>query len=429
MQGGAPLPRADADGGAPRTAGLVVEHLSFERGGRRVVDDVSFTVGPGRMLAVVGLSGAGKSTLLSLLAGFEAPSSGAIAMAGRAWVCDARLGHGGVGASDVGARVVPTARMVPTAARSIGMSFDDAALHEHLTVWENLDSAAIPRGEPQERRASRVKGLAESLGLAALLARRPATLSAGERRRVAVGRAFIRSPELVLLDEPFANLDRGNRFTVRQMVRELQRATGAIAIVVTHDPTDALAIADDMLVLVDGRVRAHGAAVDVAMRPPDLEVAQLVDDLGMHAIELAGGSALASGGDALASGGAPATSGGAPPTSGGHSGCSLSPAFRARLHARAGDAPVLLGIRPWHVRAARDGGGAAALSIHARVIAHEPAGLFTDVIAVRADGRALRARVAAAEAQELPIGAPACFEVHEEDVHLFRGPWPGQRLA
>jgi hypothetical protein len=81
------------------------------------------------------------------------------------------------------------------------------------------------------------------------------------------------------------------------------------------------------------------------------------------------------------------------------------------------------------VRAARDGGGAAALSIHARVIAHEPAGLFTDVIAVRADGRALRARVAAAEAQELPIGAPACFEVHEEDVHLFRGPWPGQRLA
>jgi len=395
MSGGAPLHRDGAVGGARGAAGLVVEHLTFERRGRRVVDDVSFTLGPGRMLAVVGLSGAGKSTLLSLIAGFEQPSAGAIALGGESW-----------------------AHALPAAERSIGMSFDDAALHEHLTVWENLDSAAIPRGEPRERRASRVKGLAESLGLGALLTRLPATLSAGERRRVAVGRAFIRSPELVLLDEPFANLDRGNRFTIRQMVRELQRSTGAMAIVVTHDPTDALAIADDMLVLIDGRVRAHGPAVEVAMRPPDLEVAQLVDDLGMHAIEIP---------PVDAAGGAPHAD------SAERSGCSLSPAFGGRVRALGSGAAVLLGVRPWHVRPmageSRDAEDPPALQLRARVIAHESAGLFTDVIAVRADGRALRARVAARDAQELPIGAVGCFAVHEEDVHLFRGPWPGARLA
>ena len=206
-----------------RGGGLSIEGVSFERrgtrGALRVLDSVSFALEPTRLLAIVGPSGAGKSTLLSLIAGFESPAAGAIRCNGDEWTTRA------------------------PSERSIGMSFDDAALHEHLTVAENLDSAAMPRNEPRERRASRVNALADSLGLAALVSRKPATLSAGERRRVAIGRAFIRSPELVLLDEPFANLDRANRFVVRQLVRELQRSTGAMAIVVTHDPPDALAIA------------------------------------------------------------------------------------------------------------------------------------------------------------------------------------------
>jgi len=364
-----------------RGGGLSIEGVSFERrgtrGALRVLDSVSFALEPTRLLAIVGPSGAGKSTLLSLIAGFESPVSGAIRCNGDEW----------------------TARA--PSERSIGMSFDDAALHEHLTVAENLDSAAMPRNEPRERRASRVNALADSLGLAALVSRKPATLSAGERRRVAIGRAFIRSPELVLLDEPFANLDRANRFVVRQLVRELQRSTGAMAIVVTHDPTDALAIADDLLVLIAGKVRAHGAARDIAARPNDLEVAQLVDDLGMHVIECTSDGRAA--------------------------GCAFKPAFMQHAQAAAAGAPLLLGIRPWHLRVGTP--AAPSIAIEAKVLAHEPAGLFTDVIAARGDGRTLRARLHAAEAQELPTGEFARFHAHEADVHLFAGPWPGSRIG
>jgi ABC-type sugar transport system ATPase subunit len=365
-------------------SGLSVRGLGFARRGIRVLDGVSFELAPGRLLAVVGLSGAGKSTLLSLIAGFERPSEGEVSFAGRSFA--------GLSPAD----------------RSIGMAFDDAALHEHLTVRANLDSAALPRAEPAERRHARVRALADSLGLAALLDRMPATLSAGERRRTAVGRAFIRGGELVLLDEPFANLDRGNRFAIRQAVRELQRSTGATTIVVTHDPTDALAIADDFLVLIDGRQRAFGPAADVAARPVDLEVAQLVDDLGMHAIEL----------DAR----------GESPD------CALRPGFRDEALQRAGGAAVTLGIRPWHIRPQQalttppSDAAARAVVMQARVVAHEPAGVFTDVIALRSAGRALRARLSAAEAQDLPIGSTARLTVDERDIHLFAGPWPGRRV-
>ena len=138
--------------------GLSMDSVRFERGGRVIVRDVSFRLRPGRILAVVGPSGAGKSTLLSLIAGFERPSGGTIACHG------ANLDR------------------QATSERAIGMAFDDAALHEHLTVAQNLDSAAIPRGEPRERRGARVRAIAETLGITPLLDRKPATLSAGERR-------------------------------------------------------------------------------------------------------------------------------------------------------------------------------------------------------------------------------------------------------
>lgn len=367
--------------------GLSLQGVRFERGGALVLDDVSFSLGAGRLLAVLGLSGAGKSTLLSVIAGFERPTRGAVHFAGRELTDLAPLD------------------------RCIGMSFDDAALHEHLTVRGNLDAAALPRREPTERRRARVRSLAENLGIAPLLERLPATLSAGERRRTAVGRAFIRGGSLVLLDEPFANLDRGNRFAIRQAVRELQRATGATTIVVTHDPTDALAIADDFLVLVGGQARAFGPAVEISARPPDLEVAQLVDDLGMHAIEL----------DAL----------------GRSADCVVEESFRARIVERAGGAPSMLGFRPWHVRIGAVPTG--SVIIHARVLAHEPAGVFTDVILQRSAGRALRARLPNGTcadidgdhgaAQELPIGSAVVLSVHERDAHLFVGPWPGRRVG
>ena len=200
-------------------------------------------------------------------------------------------------------------------------------------------------------------------------------------------------------------------------MRDGQRSSGATTIVVTHDPTDALAIADDLLVLINGRVRAFGPAAEVASRPIDLEVAQLVDDLGMHVITLTDEQLTRSTVDDASD---LATTQ-----------CWFAPAFTERIHGAMDgmnhDGTVLLGIRPWHIRvgAPRE----PSIVLDAKLIAREGAGIFTDLIAQRADGRVLRARVDAHEAQDLPMHAITRFHVHERDVHLFAGPWPGMRLA
>jgi ABC-type sugar transport system ATPase subunit len=373
-------PGADAGADAANASGLRVDGVSFARDARTVLDRVSFGVARGRVVAVLGPSGAGKSTLLSLIAGFERPNAGTIAFDDADW------------------------RALDPVARCVGVSFDDAALHEHLSVAENLDLAAHPLGEDAPTRRARVAEMARALGVEALLSRRPSSLSAGERRRVSLGRAFVRRPQLALLDEPFANLDRANRFAVRGLIRALQRSTGSTTIVVTHDPTDALAIADDLLVLVGGRVRAHGPAVAVAARPADLEVAQLVDDLGMESIALADGRAPA--------------------------GCELSAAFAAsvasRLAAR-GLREARLGVSPWRLALARSI-ESAALLVEATVEAKEPAGAFTDLVARLGDGTSVRARLRTEEAQDLPPGERVRLAARSEDLHLFGGPSPCIRL-
>jgi ABC-type sugar transport system ATPase subunit len=188
------------------------------------------------------------------------------------------------------------------------------------------------------------------------------------------------------------------------MVRELQRSTNATTIVVTHDPTDALAIADDLMVLVRGELRAFGPASDIADRPPDLEVAQLVDDLGMHVVEIAANGVCT---DARIS--------------------QNLVRELAERRARAGIAtPTLVGMRPWQIRVGAP--TQSSIELDAKLLACEPAGLFADLIALRSDGRTLRARVPRANAQELPIGSRVSFHIYERDVQFFAGPWPGKRL-
>jgi ABC-type sugar transport system ATPase subunit len=373
-------PGADAGADAANASGLRVDGVSFARDARTVLDRVSFGVARGRVVAVLGPSGAGKSTLLSLIAGFERPNAGTIAFDDADW------------------------RALDPVARCVGVSFDDAALHEHLSVAENLDLAARPLGEDAATRRARVAEMARALGVEALLSRRPSSLSAGERRRVSLGRAFVRRPQLALLDEPFANLDRANRFAVRGLIRALQRSTGSTTIVVTHDPTDALAIADDLLVLVGGRVRAHGPAVAVAARPADLEVAQLVDDLGMESIALADGRAPA--------------------------GCALSAEFAASVASRLAARDLRearLGVSPWRLALAPSV-EPAALLVEATVEAKEPAGAFTDLVARLGDGTSVRARLRTEEAQDLPPGERVRLAARSEDLHLFGGPSPCIRL-
>jgi ABC-type sugar transport system ATPase subunit len=362
--------RADADADAAAGGGLRVEDVSFARGSRAVLDRISFSANRGRLVAVLGPSGAGKSTLLSLLAGFEQPVSGRIGFDGVDW-----------------------APLKPVE-RDVGVSFDDAALHEHLTARENLDLAARPLGESAAARHARIDELARALGIEPLMARRPASLSAGERRRVSLGRAFVRRPKLALLDEPFANL-----------IRELQRTSGATTLVVTHDPTDALSIADDLLVLIDGRVRAFGPALAVAARPVDLEVAGLVDDLGMESVALVDGCAPA--------------------------GCVLSSELAASIRRRLaahGARDGRLGVSAWRLSPTPVTEGVAGISIDAALEAREPAGEFTDLIVRLESGDSLRARVRATDAQELPTRARVRLAARIEDIHLFRSDPQGKRL-
>jgi molybdate transport system ATP-binding protein len=182
-----------------------------------------------RAVAVVGPSGAGKSTLLRVLAGVERRATGRVAVGGRTWLD-----------SEGGTFVEPWERRV-------GWVPQDDLLFPHLTVAENLGFAGAGRGE--------VEQTAELLAVGALLDRRPRNLSGGERQRVALGRALLAKPVLLLLDEPFSALDRPLRLDLVRRVRELAERAAMMLVLVSHDEADAAALADERWMLAGGVLR------------------------------------------------------------------------------------------------------------------------------------------------------------------------------
>ena len=182
-----------------------------------------------RTIAVVGPSGAGKSTLLRALAGVERRATGWIAVGGRTWLDSAR------------------ATFVEPWERRVGWVPQDDLLFPHLTVAENMAFAGAARAQVEET--------AELLAVAPLLDRRPRNLSGGERQRVALGRALLARPELLLLDEPFSALDRPLRLDLVRRVRDLAERSAMMVVLVSHDESDAAALAEERWLLVDGMLR------------------------------------------------------------------------------------------------------------------------------------------------------------------------------
>jgi molybdate transport system ATP-binding protein len=182
-----------------------------------------------RAVAVVGPSGAGKSTLLRVLAGVERRATGRIVVGGRTWLDSAR------------------STFVEPWERRVGWVPQDDLLFPHLTVAENLGFAGAARAE--------IEQTAELLAVAGLLDRRPRNLSGGERQRVALGRALLAKPQLLLLDEPFSALDRPLRLDLVRRVRELAERAAMMLVLVSHDEADAAALADERWMLVDGVLR------------------------------------------------------------------------------------------------------------------------------------------------------------------------------
>ena len=216
--------------------------------------DISFSLAEGEILCLLGASGCGKSTLLRLIAGVERPDAGEIALAGR------MLAGPGV--------------FVEPEARDIGFMFQDYALFPHLSVAENV--AFGLRGWSRAAVQTRVAEVLALAGVEALAARYPHMLSGGESQRVALARALAPRPRLLLMDEPFSNLDQGLREAVRAETLAALRGLGMAAILVTHDPAEALALADRLVLMRAGRIEAVADPRSLYHLPPTLYAARFL---------------------------------------------------------------------------------------------------------------------------------------------------------
>jgi iron(III) transport system ATP-binding protein len=223
--------------------------LSKKFGHTQAVTSVSFSLTRGRFLALLGPSGCGKTTTLRLLAGFEPPDSGTIS-----------IGDQRVFGPDV---------FVPPEKRSVGMVFQEYALFPHLSVTDNV-AYGLPRNTNKKRRVAEVL---ELVGLSGMGHRMPYELSGGQQQRVALARALAPNPQLILLDEPFSNLDSGLRNQLRAEVRRILRQAGATVIFVTHDQEEAFSLADEVAVMMDGGIVQSGSPRDLYRHPINRDIA------------------------------------------------------------------------------------------------------------------------------------------------------------
>jgi iron(III) transport system ATP-binding protein len=233
---------------------LEVQGLHHGYNGAEVVRGLDFALPRGAIGCLLGPSGCGKTTVLRCIAGFEAIRAGSIRL-------------NGVLVSGPGA-------MLPPERRHIGMVFQDYALFPHLTVERNIAFAL--HALPAAGRAARVRELAELTGLAAVLGSYPHELSGGQQQRVALARALAPRPELLLLDEPFSNLDVDLRERLSLEVRDIIKASGATAVLVTHDQHEAFAVADEIGVMHEGRIVQWDSAYNLYHRPASRFVADFV---------------------------------------------------------------------------------------------------------------------------------------------------------
>ncbi|MDQ6715597.1 MAG: ABC transporter ATP-binding protein [Actinomycetota bacterium] len=245
--------RPDRSVGVP--AALRVD-ASVERGGFRLT--VAFEVAPGEVVAVLGPNGAGKTTLLRTLAGLTAVTTGRI-----------RLGETVLDDVETGVFVNPERRPV-------GLVFQNYRLFPHLSVLDNVGFAVRSRGGGRGASRRHAAGWLDRLDLTGLAARRPTEISGGQAQRVALARALASAPDLLLLDEPLSALDAQTRLDVRTQLRLHLAGFAGPVLIVTHDPLEAMVLADRLLVIEDGVVVQEGTPAEVARRPATQYVARLV---------------------------------------------------------------------------------------------------------------------------------------------------------
>jgi sulfate transport system ATP-binding protein len=222
---------------------IVLEGIGKSFGDVTALEDVSATIAPRTLTALLGPSGCGKSTLLRLIAGFERPDRGRILIDGE------------------------DATGIPLGKRDVGFVFQNYALFPHLTVAENIAFGLNVRKLPRAATDARVGELLALIGLDGYGKRRPHELSGGQRQRVALARALAASPRILLLDEPFGALDLQVRKELRTWLRSLHEQTHVTTLIVTHDADEAMELSDQLVVLAKGRVQQSGAPRRVYEQP------------------------------------------------------------------------------------------------------------------------------------------------------------------
>ncbi len=328
---------------------LRLENLCKSFGTAAVLKNIDLTVEEGEFVVFVGPSGCGKSTLLRVIAGLEDATSGTVEIDGRA-VND-----------------------TPPSKRGIAMVFQSYALYPHLSVRDNMALGLKQERQPRAVIEERVGKAVRMLDLEAHVDRRPADLSGGQRQRVAIGRAIVREPKLFLFDEPLSNLDASLRVNTRVEIAELHRNLGASMIYVTHDQTEAMTLADRIVVLRDGAVEQIGSPMELYNDPANRFVAGFLGSPSMNFLD--------------------ASIAGAPPGE-------------------------TIGIRPEHLRIVPSG------RIRGRVTHVEQLGGDTNILTRTDAGEAVTVRLFG----QHPSNVGQSIELDFDDDHAFRFDQTGARL-
>ena len=258
-------------------ADIILDGVSKSFGHVKVIDKLSLTVGAGEFVVFLGPSGSGKSTLLRMIAGLESIDEGRLVIGGR-----------------------ESHRLAP-GQRGVAMVFQNYALYPHMTVRENMMFGLKNVGMAADEIKRRVEEAARMLEMDTLLDRRPSQLSGGQRQRVAIGRAIVKEPAAYLFDEPLSNLDAALRVRTRVELAELHQRIGTTMIYVTHDQTEAMTMADRIVILNNCKIEQVGTPMEVYSKPASRFVAGFIGSPAMNFVPVEvtpqGGTSLASFGD------------------------------------------------------------------------------------------------------------------------------------